>query len=217
MDLNSAPRLSIRVLLAASVVGGPIGYLVGGALSPSIHASASASIQAAATANPATNTTHVIAFVVATFLLPVGAATLGWLALPYHRRLAVVGATLGVLGWLPFSALTALDDLVNAMHGDVGDADLLDRFSTDWVMTLFLVVYIVFHLVAYVLLGLALRGVIHAWARWLMILSSPATVAAFIVPVGRLAVGTVALTMLVLGSIPAAAAVLRPPAPAANR
>jgi hypothetical protein len=204
----SGLRPSTRVLVAAPIVGGPLGYLVGGALSPSIHATASSSIAAAAAANPAANTIHLIAFVVASYLLPIGAAALGLLAFPHHPRLAVVGATVGVLGWAPFSALTALDDLVNAIQGNLGNADLLDRFSTDWVMTSYLVVYVIGHLAAYILLGLAVRGVIRPWASWLLILSSPLTVAAFIVPFGRLYIGSAALTLLVLGSLPAARAVL---------
>ena len=201
-------RPSTRILLAAAVVGGPLGYLVGGALSPSIHAAAGAAITAAAGANAVTNTIHVVAFVVASYLLPVGALALAWLAYPRHRRLAVVGGVLGLLGWVPFSALAALDDLTNAMRGDVAQAGLLDRFSTDWVMTSYLVVYIVGHLVAYVLLGLALRGVIPSWGCWLLILSSPLTVAAFIVPFGRIYIGSAALALLVLGSVCAAAVIL---------
>jgi hypothetical protein len=66
---------------------------------------------------------------------------------------------LAVVGWLPFSALAALDDLTSTMAQlpDSGSyAGLLDRFSTDAVMSTYLIVYIVGHLVAYVLLGIAL-------------------------------------------------------------
>jgi hypothetical protein len=127
--------------------------------------------------------------------------------------LATVAGLLGVIGWLPFSALAALDDLaaVMAQLPSAGSsAELLDRFTNDPVMNAYLIVYIVCHLVAYVLFGIALRraGVIPGWAAWSMIASSPVTIAAFAVPAqagsGRTAVGGVALALLLVGSLPAA-------------
>jgi len=53
-----------------------------------------------------------------------------------HRTpwLATIGGLLAVVGWLPLSALTALDDLTNAiahLPGSAASAQLWDRFSTD--------------------------------------------------------------------------------------
>ena len=204
----TTPASLIRAVLAVAAVGGPLGYLVGGALSPSIHQPAADSITAAATANPATNAAHMVAFVVASYLLPAGGIALAWLAYPRRPWLATIGGLLALAGWLPFSALTALDDLTNAMDGQLGYADLLGRFGTGPVMTAYLLVYVVGHLLAYVLLGIALIGRIHRWAAWSLIASSPLTVAAFLVPAGaRQAVGVAALSLLVLGSLPAARAV----------
>jgi hypothetical protein len=205
---RTGPTTLVFAALAIAVVGGPLGYLVGGALSPSIHQPAATSIAAAATADPATNAAHLVAFVVASYLLPVGGVALAWLAFGSRPWLATIGGLLAVAGWLPFSALTALDDVTNAMAGQASYAELLDRFSTDTVMTAYLLVYIVGHLVAYVLLGIATIGVIPRWAAWCLIVSSPVTVAAFVVPSSaRLAVGVAALGLLVLGSVPAAVAV----------
>ena len=66
--------------------------------------------------------------------------------------------------------------------------------------------YVVGHLVAYVLLGIALRRarVIPRWAAWSMIASSPLTIAAFVLPGSPRAAGLVALTLLALSSLPAA-------------
>jgi hypothetical protein len=82
----------------------------------------------------------------------------------------------------------------------------LDRFSTDAVVSTYLIVYIVGHLVAYVLLGIALLSarVIPRWAAWSMIASSPLTIAAFVLPGRPRAIGGVALDLLVLDSLPAA-------------
>jgi hypothetical protein len=91
------------------------------------------------------------------------------------------------------------------------NAELLDRFSTGLVMNSYLIIYIIGHLVAYILLGIALHqaGAVPAWAAWAMALSSPLTVAAFVLPGRPIVVGTVALGMLVLASLPAAASTLR--------
>jgi hypothetical protein len=204
----------VQAVLAIGIVGGPLAFVVGGVLAPALHDTGRSSIAASATANPTTNAVHLAAFVAASYLLPIGAVGLAWLA---HRRtpwLATIGGLLAVIGWLPFSALTALDDLTSLM-ADLPNsgsyAHLLDRFSTDTVMGGYLLVYVIFHLVAYVLLGVALdRGrVVSRWAAWAIVASSPLTIAAFAVPWSPRATATVAITLLVLGSLPAARAALR--------
>lgn len=209
----------LRVVMAVSIVGGPLLYDLGGVLSPSIHESGQASIAASIAANPVTDTIHLVAFVLASYLLPIGAVGLAYLAYRRTPWLATIAGLLAVVGWLPFSGLTALDDLIRAMAQmpDSGAyAELLDRFSLDAVMTSYLLVYIIGHLVAYVLLGVALRraGVLPAWAAWSMIASSPLTMAAFALPVSTRITGAIALSLLVLGSVPAARAILARPAAA---
>jgi hypothetical protein len=204
----------LRMLLATAIVGGPLGYLIGGLLAPAIHTSGPSTIDANATANPETNTVHLAAFVLASFLLPVGAVGLAYLAYARTPWLATIGGLLGVVGWLPFSALAALDDLASTMAhlpNNSSYASLLDQFTNDAVMNTYLLVYVICHLVAYVLFGIALRraGVIPLWAAWAMIASSPLTIAAFAFHgSGRVAVGVAALTLLLLGSLPAAQAML---------
>ncbi len=200
-----------RRVLAVAIVGGPLGYAVGSILIPSVHEDGATSIAANAAANPITNAVHLVAYVLASFLLPLGAVGLAYLAYARAPRLATIGGLLAVVGWLPFSALTALDDVSMAMAAlpDSGSyATLLDRFANDAVMGGYLLVYVVGHLVAYVLLAVALRraGVIPRWAAWSMLVSSPLTVAAFVVPGRPIVLGDVALALLVIGSIPAARA-----------
>jgi hypothetical protein len=203
-----------QVVLAVAIAGGPLLFLLGGVLAPSIHDTGQSSIAANAAANPTLNAVHLAAFVLASYLLPIGAIGLARLAYDRTPWLATVGGLLAVVGWLPFSALTALDDLTSAMAGPGGGAsyaELLDRFTNDAVMGSYLIVYVVFHLVAYVLLGIALdRGrVIPRWAAWSMVASSPLTIAAFALPGSPRATGAAALTLLVLGSLPAARAMLQ--------
>lgn len=202
------PRL-LRGVGAVAIAGGPICYLVGGLLSPSIHASGADSVAAYAAADPVANGVHLVAFVLGTYLLPIGAAALAWLAWPGSPRLATVAGLLGVLGWLPFGALTAFDDLINTVaHTDGGSSlgGLVDTFGTDAVMNGYLLVYVLLHLVAYVLFGVALRrvGVLPRWAAWSMIASSPLTIAAFALPFSPRLTGGVAVGLLALGSLPAA-------------
>lgn len=211
----------LQVVAAVAIVGGPLGFLVGGALSPSIHVSGTDTIAAYTGASPVLNGIHLAAFVVASFLLPVGAAGLAVLAHRAAPRLATIGGLLGVLGWMPFSALTALDDLPTAMAGLPDSAGsyavLLDEFTTDTVMSLYLISYVLFHLAAYVFLGIALDvgRVIPRWAAWSLVASSPLTVLAFALPgdVGTPAtiLGVTALSLLLIGSLPAARAMLRHP------
>jgi hypothetical protein len=208
--------------MAFAVVGGPLGYLVGALLSPAIHDTGAATITANQAANPAANGAHVAAFMLASFLLPVGVVALALLAHPAAPRLATIGGVLGVVGWLPYSALTALDDLARTMAGmphAATYADLLDRFTNDPVMNGYLIVYIIGHLVAYVLLGIALRRgrMVPAWSAWALVASSPLTLGVFVLPGRPVALGYVALGLLAIGSVPAGVTIASRPRPSRCR
>lgn len=214
---TSQPERLCRTLASVSIVGGPLGYLVGSALHPPVQEIGEGALTLAANAatNPVVNDVHLVAYVAASFLLPVGAAALGWLAYPGSPWLATFGGVLGVVGWLPFAALTALDELARTMAGlpdSIGYADLYSRFETSPVMLLYLHVYVIAHLLAYVLLGIALRRprTVPRWAAWAMIASSPVTMAGFVLP-GRpvSTVGIAGLALLVVGCLPATRAMLR--------
>jgi multidrug transporter EmrE-like cation transporter len=213
------PERLCRAVMAIAIVGGPLGYLVGSALHPPVQeiGEGGLTIAANAGADPFTNAVHLVAYVVASFLLPIGAAGLGYLAYRRTPWLAAISGLLGVVGWLPFAALTALDDLARTMAHlpESGRyADLYSRFETGPVMLLFLQVYVFAHLIAYVLFGIALRRarVIPRWAAWSLIASSPVTMAGFVLP-GRpvSTVGIAGLALLLIGCLPAARGMLRRP------
>ena len=205
----------LRVILAVAMIAGPLGYLVGGLLEPAAHTGGQATIAANVAASPVTNAVHLVAFVVASYLLPVGVVGLAFLAWHGTPWLATIGGLLGVLGWLPFSALAALDDLAVAMAqlpASGSYAVLWDRFAYDPIMNGYLLVYIIGHLAAYVLLAIALRRsrVIPPWAAWSMAASSPVLIAAFALPshVGGAGLGVAgaSVVLLIVGSLPAARA-----------
>jgi hypothetical protein len=209
----------LRLTGAVAVVGGPVAYFVGGLLSPTVHTNGAETVAANATAPQVANAVHLAAFVVGSYLLPIGVVALAWLAWPRAPRAAAAGAMLGVVGWVPLAALTALDDLAALMgRSPTGGAsgvyaDLYDRFSTDVVMGAYLLVYVVAHLLAYVVLGFALRRTVPAWSAWAIVLSSPLLVVAFALP-GELAaapflVAAASVVSLAVGSVPAAWALAR--------
>jgi hypothetical protein len=94
-----------------------------------------------------------------TFLLPVSVLGLAGLAVGRSPWLATIGGGLGLIGWLPWSALAAQDDLTfqMAQMRDGGQfIELWNHFTTDGPMGTLTLIYIVCHLVAYVILGIAL-------------------------------------------------------------
>lgn len=230
---EGVPRI-LRPLLAVATIGGPAGYFVGSLLEPAVHAPGARTIALNAAASPIANGTHLVAYVVASFLLPLSAVGLAVVAFPRAPRLATAAGLVGVLGWLPFPALTALDDLTALLGRTRGGGlfgDLLDAFGRTPVMGLFLLVYVLGHLVAAVLAGLALLRQGSRPLRlagWALLLSTPTTVAAFAAPgdVSPLsgAVGLLGLLLLAAGGVPPAVVLWRShpatretPAPAAVR
>jgi hypothetical protein len=93
-----------QLVLAVAIVGGPLAFVLGGVLAPSIHDTGQSSIAANAAANPIANAVHLAAFVLASYLLPIGAVGLARLAYRRTPWLAAIGGLLAVVGWLPFSA-----------------------------------------------------------------------------------------------------------------
>jgi hypothetical protein len=76
-------------------------------------------------------------------------------------------------------------------------------------MMFFLLVYVICHLVAYVVLALALHhaGLVPTWAAWALALTSPLTVASF--ATRQHALLYLVLALWIAGSVPAAYATWR--------
>lgn len=210
-----SPAACRRGAFAAAILLAPIVLIPGTIFNPAIGGigAGAANLAANASANPATNQAHVYAYVLLSFLLPISVIGIAALGIRRSPWLGTIGGALGIVGWLPFGALAAQDDLTFRMAEiDRGSqfVALWDRFTTDPTMLGLLLVYIVSHLVAYVVLPIALRRgrFIPAWAAWSLALTSPITIVGFATRQIAL-VGLVICGLLLIGSIPTAWAVWR--------
>jgi hypothetical protein len=190
----------------------PVLLLPGTLLNPAVGGigAGAANIAANVAADPSTNQLHIAIYVVETCLLPFAILGLAGLALRGSPWLATIGGGLGLIGWLPWSALAAQDDLTFRMAQMGGDPQLVvlwNRFTTDWAMAGLTLTYVVAHLLAFVILGIALARarVIPIWAAWALALTSPITVIAF--PTHQQGLLYVVIGLWIAGSIPAALAV----------
>ena len=114
---GSAARVLRHAVYAAAMLLAPILLLPGTFLNPAVGGigAGAANIAANAAADPTSNQLHIAIYLVETFLLPVGVLGLAGLALRRSPWLATIGGGLGLIGWLPWSALVAQDDLIFQM------------------------------------------------------------------------------------------------------
>ena len=172
---------------------------------------------ASAMASPTGNTLHLIGAVAASFFLPLGYLGMSLLAMRRAPWLATISASLSLVGWIPWAALISLDDLAYDIDRGGSTPQLValwTHFNGDAVMTTFLLIYIIGHLLSAVLIGLML-GRLHlvpAWAAWAFALTSPLTILLF--PVHMPIVFQDVLIYLIcalwiIGTIPAALTMLK--------
>jgi hypothetical protein len=181
----SARAFRWRVYAVATLLA-PVLLVPGALFNPAVGGigAGAANIAANGTADQFTNQIHIAIYVLETFLLPLGIFGFATLALPRSPWLATIGGGLGLFGWLPWSALAAQDDLTFRMAQLGGTPEfvtLWNRFTTDWAMGTLTLVYVIGHLVAFVVFAIALRRAeaIPSWAAWALALTSPVTVIAF--------------------------------------
>ncbi len=173
-------------------------------------------LAATAAAGPAGNTWHFIGGVAASFFLPLGYLGMSLLGMRRSPGLATFSAALSLIGWIPWSALIGLDDLAYdiAQAGSTPQLTALwAHFNGDAVMSTYLLIYVIGHLLSAVLIGFMLGRLrlIPAWAAWALALTSPLTILYF--PVPGLAVKN-ALKYLIcalffIGAVPAALAMFQ--------
>jgi hypothetical protein len=174
-----------------------------------------AAISTNATSSDLMDQTHIIAEVVASYLLPLGFLAMAWLAFPRTPLLATIGAAIAVLGLFPLAVFAAED----TFYYDIARAgatpalvDMAQRFNGDGVMTFYNLMFVIGTVLAPVFIGAALwrAQVIPAWAALCLIFGRLPVLLFPLVPyhilVIILVVGFVAL---LVGGIPAAVALVR--------
>src|SRR5947209_2350647 len=134
-----------------------------------------------AMAGPTGNTLHFIGAMAASFFLPLGYLGMSLLGMRRAPWLATISAALSLVGWIPWAALMGLDDLaydINQEGRTPQLAALWTHFNGDAVMTTYLLIYIIGHLLSAVFIGFLLGRLrlVLAWAAWAFALTSPLTI-----------------------------------------
>jgi len=166
---------------------------------------------ASAMAGPTGNTLHFIGAIAASFFLPLGYLGMSLLGMRRAPWLATSSAALSLIGWIPWPALMGLDALasdINQLGRTAQFAALWTHFNGDPVMTIYLLIYIIGHLLSAVVIGFML-GRLHlvpAWAAWAFALTSPLTIVIILVHslVFQDVLKYLVCALWILGAIPAA-------------
>ncbi len=202
-----------RALLAACIILAPLSitlYLVawsGSGREPLVSAAMAGSVG---------NTLRLTGAVAASFFLPLGYLGMSLLGMRRKPMMAFICAALSLIGWIPWAALIVLDDMAVTIHqtGSTPQlAALWARINGDPVMTTFLLIYVIGHLLSAVLIGYMLGRlrIIPVWAAWAFALTSLLTILIF--PIHNVVVQDVLkyliCAFLIVGAIPAAFAMLR--------
>src|SRR5256886_8043619 len=168
---------------------------------------------ASAMAGPTGNTLHFIGAIAASFFLPLGYLGMSLLGMRRAPWLATISAALSLVGWIPWAALMGLDALaydINQIGSTLQLASLWTHFNGDAVMTTYLLIYIIGHLLSAVLIGFMLGRLrlIPAWAAWAFALTSPLTILIILVHTNIFqdVLKYLICALWIIGAIPAALA-----------
>ena len=219
-DQQSAPLTPVptylkvqRALLAVCIILAPLSitlYLVAWA------GSGREPLVSAAMAGSVGNALRLIGAVAASFFLPLGYLAMSLLGMRRKPGMAFICAALSLIGWIPWAALIVLDDMAITIH-QTGSTPQLEalwaRINGDAVMSTFLLIYVIGHLLSAVLIGYMLGRlrIIPVWTAWAFALTSLFTILIF--PIHNIVVQDVLkyliCAFLIVGAIPAAFAMLR--------
>lgn len=202
-----------RALLAACIMLAPLSITLYLVTWPS---NGREPLLVSATVGSTSNTLHLIGGVAASFFLPLGYLGMSLLGMRRAPWLATLCVALSLIGWIPWAALMGLDDLavnINRVGSTPQLTGLWAQFNGDAVMSTYLLIYIIGHLLSAILIGVMLGRlhIIPAWAAWAFALTSPLTIIIF--PVHNVVVQDVLkyliCVLLMIGAFPAALAMLK--------
>jgi hypothetical protein len=209
-----------RTLLAACIILAPLSitlFVLAWPENPApvVTGTTAAPIATSTMAGPMGNTLHFIGGIAASFFLPLGYLGMSLLGMRRAPWFATISAALSLIGWIPWSALIAIDDLAYdiAQAGSTSQlAALWTHFNSDPVMLTYLLIYIIGHLLSAVLIAIMLGRLrlVPAWAAWAFALTSPLTMIYFSVHIiaVRYVLRYLICTLWISGAIPAALAML---------
>lgn len=207
-----------RSLFAASIVLGTVAILIAAFANPPYYGSQpgiASAIGTNAANSDLMDQVHLVAQLIAAYLLPLGFLTMAWLANRRSPWLATIGAFIALLGFLPLALYVGQDSLyydIARLGSNPQFVALAQRWNTDGVMTYYGIAFGLGTVLGPTLIGIALwrSRAIPVWAAICLILSRlpvflflfvPYRVATTIVLVG--------VVLLFIGSIPPALAILK--------
>ncbi len=210
-----------RMFLAACIILGPLSLALFALSWPENPApvafgnTTAAPIMTSIMAGPTGNKLHFIGAIASSFFLPLGYLGMSLLGMRRAPRLATISAGFSLIGWIPWSALIAIDVLAYdiAQMGSTPQLTILwIRFNGDIVMIVYLLIYIVGHLLSAILIGFMLGRLrlVPTWAAWAFALTSPLTMAYYSthIIIIRYTLRYLILALWIIGAIPAARAML---------
>jgi hypothetical protein len=207
-----------RWVLAGCVVTGMTATVVAVLTNPPYygsHGGVAAAISTNATHGDLMDRTHVLAEVVASYLLPVGFLAMAWLAAHRARRLATLAAIVAFLGLSPLAVFAGEDSLyydIARTGASPALVDMAQHFNSDTVMTYYNLMFVTGTVIAPILLGTALwrAAIIPAWAAILLIFGRLPVLLFPVLPYRVLIILLlIGFLTLLIGSLPAAAALTR--------
>ncbi len=207
-----------RRFFVCSIIVGLLATLVAILTNPPYYGSGggvAAAISTNAASSDLMDQAHVIAEVIASYLLPVGFLVMAWLALRDAPLLATIGAALAFLGLAPLAVFAGEDSLYYDIARAGGASALVtmaQRFNGDGVMTYYNLMFVLGTVIAPVFIGAALwrARVIPAWAAVCLIFGRlPVFLFPFVPYHALIILLMVGFVALFAGSIPAAVALAR--------
>jgi len=209
-----------RLFFAASIVLGTAAILVAAFANPPYYGSSqgiASAVATNATDSDLMDQTHLVAQLIAAYLLPLAFLTMAWLANRRSPWLASIGAFISLLGFLPLALYVGQDSLfydIARWGSSPQFVDLAQRWNNDGIMAYYGIVFGVGTVFGPTLIGLALwrSRAIPVWAAICLTLSRlPVLLFPFVPYHVETAIVLAGVVLLFIGSLPAALAVLRVP------
>src|SRR6266700_3729096 len=209
-----------RLFFAACMVLGTAAILVAASTNPPYYGTQqgiASAVATNATDSDLMDQTHLVAQLIAAYLLPLGFLAMAWLANRRAPWLASIAAFITLLGFLPLALYVGQDSLyydIARWGSNPQFVDLAQRWNTDGIMVFYGMMFGLGTVFGPTLMGIALwrSRAIPVWAAICLTLSRlPVFLFSFVPYHVETAIVIAGVVLLFIGSIPAALAVLRAP------